>query len=256
MIKSSGKHEKQFKQKGTSLKAYQRGVMLLEGVATHFGLPVTEKTKGVWMSVLVGIKRADHRFDNAKNVNDCKNKVNQTIAYLKGEAKIPDPTDSDIKFRKTMVNLKHEIDKSTPGGRAQFLDNFAEVCRVTQKVKTAQNAKDYSQFTRMEGKPTAKLLVSLLPDEFKDSPLYFRFERLLINITTLINNMDSVVDLPADKSEGQAQVKGPSLWIQANLIASVWRELFYVIPKVLSHKRARVEILRVIKEGIGASRPV
>lgn len=243
------------KQKGTSLKAYKRGVMLLAGTSTYFGLPVTDETKKTWMNILVGIKLADQRFDDARNPSDCMDRVNQTVAYLKGNAKVPDPENPNIKFRKAMKNLKYEIDKSSSDAKKEFLKNFANVCDITQRIKSAKNAYDYARFTKMEGRPTAMLLVNLLPEEFKNKPKYLEFERLLINITAAVNSLDSVVDLAADKKEGQATVKGPDKWIQLNLICAVWKEIVYVIPTILSHKRARKEIIRVIKEGIQASRP-
>ncbi len=251
----SVKEIKRKKQKGTSIESYRRGVMLLDGTATHFKLPVTLQTRTTWTNVLVGIKRADERFDSAKNPKDCKEKISQTIAYLKGNIKIPDPIDPDIKFRKAMETLKAEIDKSSPDGRSLFLENFANVCEITQRIKTAKTAHDYALFTKMEGHPTAILLVSLLPDDFKSKLGYKKFERLLISITTVVNNIDSIVDLSADKNEGQAEVKSPNKWVQLNLIGVVWKDLFYITPKILSHKRARTEIIRVIKEGIQASKP-
>lgn len=250
------KEIKRKKQKGTPVESYRRGVVLLDGAATHFKLPVTIQTRTTWANVLIGIKRADERFDSAKNSKDCKEKIGQAITYLKGNAKIPDQIDPDIKFRKAMETLKAEIDKSSPDGRSVFLENFAKVCEVTQEIKTAKTAREYARFTKMEGYPTAMLLVSLLPDKFKTKLGYKKFERLLISITTVVNNIDSVVDLSADKNEGQAQVKSPNIWVQFNLIAVVWKDLFYITPKILSHKRARTEIMRVIREGVQASRPV
>lgn len=255
MARIANSFEITLKQKGTSLKAYKRGVMLLAGTATYFGLPVTDETKKTWMNILVGIKLADQRFDNAVDAIDCKKRISQAIVYLEGNAKVPDPENPDIKFRKAMKDLKFEIDKSSPEARSVFLDNFANVCDITQRIKSAKSAYDYARFTKMEGLPTAMLLVSLLPQEFKQKPRYQNFERLLISITTAVNNIDNVVDLKADKNEGQTEVKGPDKWIQLNLIGVVWRELFYITPKILRHERARKEIVRVIKEGIQASKP-
>ena len=129
--------------------------------------------------------------------------------------------------------------------RAVFIGALRGVLRVTEKIKTEKDSKKFSFLTRLEGQLMSRALISLISDEYLETPQYTELIKVIIRLGRAGNSLDSFCDLPVDYSKDEVKIK-PTFRNRLRLLKGSFGDACYLLKNIKLSRRLAGQLKWVI----------
>lgn len=191
-------------------------------------ISVPDSTVAAWFSLARTIRIADDLVDGEPNEELRRRLYGRAISYLSensAELGIENTT-----LQTEMAGLKSNLDSIPSEQRAIFIRNLRLLLRVTEMIRRSSNPSLLARLTSLEGQITARLYISLLPQEFSQLRGYKDYVRYFSRLSRTVNALDTIIDLPMDYLEGRTSIP-PTIRNRLSLAASAVPDALYVISR-------------------------
>lgn len=176
-----------------SLANYTKATDIIkETVENKSGLQVPEYTTRAWHNMLVAMRLLDDIIDNSVNVQNRSKLGSDIVGFLNSDENIP--FDFNPRSTEALILLRSDINILNQDKKTSFIGSITLALKVGERIKQADNPKDFALLTRLEGQVLSRLFVHFLPDEFQEGD----FPRWFHRLGRVGNLYDSFVDWSSD----------------------------------------------------------
>jgi hypothetical protein len=168
---------------------------------THTPLP--EKTISHWKHMMYAMRIGDDRLDNITDDKQRFRFKKSVMEFLRNEPVLL----NDSELNLSMTQLREVCNDLTEQNRHTLLHAFDNLLNVTEKLRQTEKEKDFSCLSRLEGHLAGRLFLTVLPDEYINSPKYGDIVKTITRLGRIGNVVDDFSDLPDDFREKIAKIK-------------------------------------------------
>lgn len=213
----------------TSLNSYVFAAEVIKSlVEKQSSNKVPEQTYEAWKSLMILVRHADLNIDNTGSKAQRNDYYDNSLRYLDGEISSYEHEDKNLV--EAMTEFKELLSAFPEKNRRMFLASLKGVFRVTEKIKETKDIEEFSKMTRLEGQLSGKLLMSLLPEDFRTTTDFSSLLKHTNYLTRFANSLDTFVDFSGDYSLGEIKMR-PSIRNRSTVLVKGMRDLSMFLPK-------------------------
>lgn len=194
--------------------------------AEMFQIPIDDNTIALWKDILRALRAADIVIDITDDNELRKKLIDRSLHYL---------TQTDDESFSTgfedvdaeIAVLKSRMQSFTPHLRHRFASKLGQICKVTERLRSATTAHELAHLTRLEGQLTAHLLTMTAPDEIRESPKFPSYVTWISCLGRFGNVVDTALDLRSDYDSGLTQVH-PTFANRSSLLWTARSDLLFL----------------------------
>lgn len=193
-----------------------RFAFLTKAVAeSSFGIPVSQETLNIWVSLARGCGVADDVIDNTFDPDRRQLVTKGLIEYIAG---IVDAVPSDDPNVIEQMGIVKSTYQTLPQNSQESLIRHLKLFgRVTEKTRNETNIAEYSKLRMLEGQLNMELFHDTASESMKSHPNFSHYRKTVNRMIRAGNNLDALIDLKDDFTHTTTQIQ-PTLFNKIYLL--------------------------------------
>ena len=209
-----------------SLDHYTREAQITAQLAERTsGVTINRSTIEKWGILYASVSMADDHLDTLGSTQDRDKLGQDLVQFLSGEEVVF--TNPSLEL--AMEKLKEVQDDLPPQKKAIFQRSLKRTLRVTEKMRSVSDGKEFSFLRRLEGQLVMRSACAIIPERPGES--HAMLDRMLTRLGRLANMVDSFFDLPMDYKNGETLVP-PTIQNRLFLIRSSVKDGIFIFKSL------------------------